>query len=439
MAEEKVTADAVVVGGGPAGLTAAYVMAKAGMQVILLERGDYCGSKNVFGGIFFTNVLKEIMPDFLADAPVERVVTKRRWSLMTPEGELGGGFKFGKLKDGSGNSYTVLRAKFDKWFSDKVSAEIDKTGGMLITGAVVDDFLYENGKICGVKARMDDGDIYSNLIVLADGVNSLLAKKLGMHQELSTKDTIVSVKEVLALPEQRIRDRFGLVGNEGVAYEYFGYAAKGAVGSGFIYTNKDTISVGIGGTIESLLHHKLNPNDALEAFKEHPAIAPLVADAEQREYSAHLIPDGGFNRISELCRDNILVVGDAAGFVNASLFHEGTNLAMMSGKLAGETAIEANKKKDFSKASLAMYEARLKESFVLKDLKQFRGLAKMLENNPKLFDKYPKIMEEFVSGLFTVDGEPKWKKEKRLVGKLLKQESIFGFIKTALEARKVIL
>ena len=439
MAEDKITADAIVVGGGPAGLTAAYVMAKAGMQVIVLERGDYCGSKNVFGGIFFTNVLKEIIPDFQKDAPLERVVTKRRWALMTPDGELSGGFKFGRLKDGSSNSYTVLRAKFDRWFSDKVSAELDKNGGMLITGAVADDFIMENGKIKGIKARIDGGDIYSELVILADGVNSLLAKKLTLHPELDAENTIVSVKEILHLPEQRIKDRFGLTGNEGVAFEYYGYAVKGAIGSGFIYTNKDTISVGIGGTIKSLLEHKLNPNDALEAFKEHPAIAPLVADGEQREYSAHLIPDGGYNKISKLYRDNVMVVGDAAGFVNASLFHEGTNLAMMSGKIAGETAVKAKEKKDYSAATLAEYDAKLRKTFVLKDLKQFRGMAKMMEHNPQLFDKYPKIMEEFVKGLFTVDSEPKWKKETRLAGELLKKESIFGLIRTALEARKVIM
>jgi len=433
MSEDKF--DAVVVGGGPAGLSAAYVMAKAGMQVIVLERGEYCGSKNVFGGIFFTNVLKEMIPDFEKSAPLERVVTKRRWSLMTPAGELGGGFKFGKYKDGSNNSYTVLRAKFDKWMADKT----EEAGAMIITGAVVDDFITENGKIKGVKARMEDGDIYADLVILADGVNSLLAKKLGLHKELNPETTIISVKEVLALPESRIRDRFALAANEGAAYEYFGYSVGGAVGSGFIYTNKDTISVGIGGTIKSLLEHKINPNDALEAFKEHPAIAPLVSEAEQKEYSAHLIPDAGFKGISKLFADNVMVAGDAAGFVNASLFHEGTNLAMMSGKLAGETAVALKEKGNYSAAALSVYEKKLKDSFVLKDLKQFRKLAAMLEHNPKLFKKYPVIMEEFVSSLFTVDGEPKWKKEKRLFMELMKKESIFGFIKTALEARKVIM
>ncbi len=434
MVEEKF--DVIVVGGGPAGLSAAFVAVKAGLSVIVLERGDYSGAKNVFGGIFFTNVLSEMMPDFFKDAPLERNVTKRRWSLLTSDGEISGEYKFNKFnKEPFNNSFTVLRAKFDKWFSEKV----EQAGAMLITGAVVDDFIFDNGKIKGVKVRMDDGEIYGDVVILADGVNSLLAKKIGLHKELQKEDTIVSVKEILSLSKEKIEERFGLNGNEGVAFEYFGYAVKGAIGSGFIYTNKDTISVGVGVTIKSLLEHKINPNDALEAFKNHPVILPLIRGTEQKEYSAHLIPDGGYNKISKLYTDNIMVVGDAAGFVNASLFHEGTNLAVMSGKLAGETAIEAKNKGDFSAKILSLYEEKLKNSFVLKDLKQFRKLGKTLEKNPQIFNKYPIILEEFVSGLFTVDGEPKWQKEKRLFFELMKKESIFGFIKTAINLRRVIL
>jgi len=428
--------DLIVVGGGPAGLTAAYVAAKAGLQVGVLERGDFCGSKNVFGGIFFTNVLRQIMPDKTKEMPYERVVTKRRWSLLTPDGEIAGGFKFSKFsKEPHNNSFTVIRAKFDKWLSEKT----EEAGAMILTGATVDDFIIENNKIKGLKVRMEDGDIYGDVIILADGVNSLLAKKLRMHNELPKEATIIGVKEVIALPEEKIKDRFNLNADEGVAYEYFGYSAKGAIGSGFIYTNKDTISIGVGATIKSLLKHKYNPNDLLEYFKEHPAIAPYIKDGEQKEYSAHLIPDMGYDGISKLYKDNVMVVGDAAGFVNASLFHEGTNLAMESGRIAGEIAVLAKQKNDFTEAVTSLYEKRLNESFVIKDLKKFRKLPKVLEHNPQLFQKYPEIMEEFVRDMFTVDGESKSKKQKRLIGRLLKKESIFGFIKTALAARRVIL
>jgi electron transfer flavoprotein-quinone oxidoreductase len=434
MAEEKF--DAIVVGGGPAGLSAAYVMAKAGMQVIVVERGEYCGAKNVFGGIFFTNVMKELIPDFLKDAPIERNITKRRFAFLSEDGEFGGDFKFDRFnKDFSNNSFTVLRAKFDKWFSEKV----EEAGAMIITGTVVDDFLMKDGKIAGVKARMEDGDLFGDLIVLADGVNSLLAKKLGFHKELPAHSTIIGVKEIIGLSEEKIRDRFALNGNEGVAYEYFGNSAKGAIGSGFIYTNKDTISVGVGATVKSLLEHKLNPNDVLEHFKNHPSIKPLIRDGEQREYAAHLIPDGGYKGLSKLSGDNVMVVGDAAGFVNATLFHEGTNLAMESGKLAGETAIEAFKKKDYSAIALSQYDTKLKNSYPMKDLKQFKNTSATLDHNPQLFDKYPELLGDLIAELFTVDGEPKWVKEKRLMMKLLTSENPIRLIKTAIDMRRVII
>lgn len=433
---EKEKFDVVIVGGGPAGLTAAYVAAKAGMQVIVLERGDFCGAKNVFGGIFFTNVLKQIMPDKISEMPFERVVTKRRWSLLTPDGEIAGGFKFSKFSEEPfNNSYTVIRAKFDKWLSEKA----EEAGAMIITGAVVDDFITENNKIIGMKTRMENGEIYGDIIILADGVNSLLAKKLGLHKELPKNATIIGVKEVISLSEEKVKDRFNLNNNEGVAYEYFGYSAKGAIGSGFIYTNKDTVSIGVGATIESLLKHKYNPNDLLEYFKNHPAILPLIRDGEQKEYSAHLIPDMGYDGISKLYKENVMVVGDAAGFVNASLFHEGTNLAMESGRIAGEIAIEAKKMNNFSEKITSLYEKRLNDSFVIKDLRKFRKLPKTLEHNPQLFDKYPVIMEEFIRDMFVVDGEPKNKKQIRLIRGLLKKESLFGFIKTALATRRVVL
>ena len=435
MSEDKF--DVIIVGGGPAGLAAAFVLAKAGKQVIVLERGEYCGSKNVFGGILFTGILEKLIPDYLKDAPLERNVTRRGFSLLTPTGELGGGFKFDKFNTAPfNNSFTTLRAKFDNWFAGKA----EEAGAMIITGATVDDFLYDtDGKIKGVKARMDDGDILGDVVILADGVNSLLAKKIKLHKELDPKYTIVAVKEIIQLTEEKVADRFHLNGNEGAALEYFGCAAKGAVGAGFVYTNKDTISIGLGASIKSLMEHKLNPNDALEYFKNHPAIAPLIRGGEQREYSAHLIPDGGYDHISKLFTDNVLVAGDAAGFVNNTLFHEGTNLAMQSGVSAAETVIEAGTRKDFSAASLSVYNTKLEESFVLRDVKHFRKTTDALDANPQLFEKYPKMLEELVSELFTPDGEPKWDKEMKLMGKLLKQESPWGLIKTALAMRRVII
>ena len=77
--------DAIVVGAGLAGSTAAYCMAKAGLSVLILERGDTAGSKNVTGGRLYGHSLERVIPGFAKEAPIERVVTREVISMMTED------------------------------------------------------------------------------------------------------------------------------------------------------------------------------------------------------------------------------------------------------------------------------------------------------------------------------------------------------------------
>jgi electron transfer flavoprotein-quinone oxidoreductase len=188
----------------------------------------------------------------------------------------------------------------------------------------------------------------------------------------------------------------------------------GLYGMGFLYTNRDSISIGIGVMISELVKAKKNGNELLEHLKSHPSIRPLIEGGETVEYTAHMIPEGGYTSMPRLYADGVLVVGDAAMMVNA-IHGEGSNLALISGKLAGEAVIEARAKGDFSAAALSGYQRRLENSFIMKDLKKYANLNGFMFRNLHFFDYYPKVANEALRELFTVDSVPKKAKQRRLI------------------------
>lgn len=135
------------------------------------------------------------------------------------------------------------------------------------------------------------------------------------------------------------------------------------------------------------MRKNLKPYEVLEELKKHPAIAPLIKDGELLEYSAHLIPEGGYKKIPTLFGAGVMIAGDAAMLVN-NLHWEGTNLAMISGKIAGETALKALARGDFSEKMLSRYQKELENSFVMKDLKTYRNLMDEAHNRSESFMDY---------------------------------------------------
>ena len=394
--------DAIVVGAGLAGSTAAYCMAKAGLSVLILERGDTAGSKNVTGGRLYGHSLERIIPGFAEEAPIERVITKEVISLMTEESCFNIDFQSSKFaSDPLGQSYTVLRAEFDQWLAGKAEEE----GCDVVCPARVDDFKMEDGKIVGVIAGEDE--LTAKVIVLADGVNSLLAQKLGMKKELTPHQVAVGAKEIIELPEDVINARFGLNPGEGMARLCAGMPSDGMVGGGFIYTNKQSISIGIVVTVAELTHATKRVPDMLEAFIQHPAIAPYLAGGKLVEYSAHLVPEAGLKMLPEIVRDNLVVVGDAAGFcMNLGFTVRGMDLAIASGELAAKAIIEANGKDDFSASSLNIYKKLLEESFIIKDMVTHKKAPDFIESATRVYSDYPKMVESMFYDMFTVNGTP---------------------------------
>src|SRR2546430_5250672 len=165
----------------------------------------------------------------------------------------------------------------------------------------------------------------------------------------------------------------------------------GMSGFMFIYPNRDTLSVGGGALLSECNKTLRTPNDLIEHFKQHPAVKPLLRGAETVEYPAHLIPEGGYRGIPRVFGPGYLVCGDAAMLSNP-VHREGSNLAMESGRLAGETVIHAKEAGDFSERRLGEYKGRLDHSWIMADMKKYDKAVPLLEHNPQLVTKAIKVM-----------------------------------------------
>ena len=396
--------DCILIGAGPSGIACAYKLAKAGLNIVVFERGEYPGSKNVSGGVLYSTVLNKLIPEFWKEAPVERHVTKRRYSILSKDSDIALELTFDSFNNPPyNNSFTVLRSKFDQWFAKKA----EDAGAIILTETVVDDFIWKDGKIAGVRARREGGDVFADVIVCAEGANSLLAEKAGLKKKSTDHQMISAAKEIISLPREVIEDRFNLSGDEGVVMEFFGDAVKGMIGSGFIYTNKDSLSVGIGCPISVMKENNMRPNDLLDAFKAHPMVRKFLRGGKTEELSAKMIPEPGYKNLPKFIANGLLIVGDAAGLVNPSLYREGSNMAMASGAMAAEAILEAKEEGNFSEATLNSYVNRLNDSFVMNDLKRYGNAPERLSKMPQLFKEYPEAILKMAEGYFTVSDLPK--------------------------------
>jgi len=310
------------------------------------------------------------------------------------------------------------RGQIDRWFAKKV----EEAGASIITNYCVRDFLYEKGKVIGITSGGDDDSLLADVVVCAEGANSLLSEKARLRERVESSRRSIAVKENIRLPRSVIEDRFGLEGRQGAAYEYFGSSVQGLLGNGFIYTNMDSLSVGVGFSLSDFMKNKSDktPNDILEEFKSHPAIAPLLRGGETVEYMAHMIPSDSYQHLPKLFRDGLLIVGDAAGLLNTSFFHEGVNLAMASGIYAAETIINARERQDFSDATLRDYEAKLNKSFVLQDLKNCKNFLSFLSHHKSIINDYPALMNDVLVDYFRVSEKPKTQIKKEVFKRIRK-------------------
>lgn len=391
--------DLVVVGAGPAGSAAALTAARAGASVCLVERGPFPGAKNMYGGVVYGRMLDELVPGWWEHAPVQRWVTRRETMVLTPTQALTLDFRTTAWGAPPYNGATAFRPDFDAWLAEQAVAE----GATLVTSTTVIGLLRDHGgRVVGVRTDRPDGDLHAGVVVACDGVNSFLAKEAGLYPTAEAGHFTLGVKEVLGLPRGVIQDRFNVAGRDGVDIEILGCTGE-VPGGGFVYTNLDSIAVGVVLSLPALAAGARRPEAFIAELKAHPAIAPLVAGGEVLEFSAHLIPEGGYDAMPELAGDGLLVAGDAAGLcLAAGLWLEGVNFAIASGMAAARTAVEALAVGDTSASHLAAYRRRLERNFVLRDHRKLRRTPELLLSD-RVQQRYPAMVCDLVESLFTVD------------------------------------
>lgn len=389
----KYNADVIVVGAGPCGVSAALSVAKEGKKVVLVERAQYAGSKNMYGGAVYTSALKEVFGDDFKTFKYERIINSHTWAALNDVGSV----EITSKNSSDISAYAIKRFDFESQM-----VEIAKAKGVYyIPNTLVKDLIIKNDYVVGIETQQEK--YYAPITILADGVNSLLARKLCLRNDYKTKDMILSVKEAIKLDKKTIEERFNLKDDlsNGVCKQYFGTnfgslkEYKNLFMMTFLYTFKDMIMLGVGVNLQDLSKNKLNINEILDEIKLHPDIAPLIKNGQSVEYSAHLIPEGGYKKIPKLTANGVIVAGDAAGFVNGVHF-EGTNFALISGKMAGEAALIALENNDYSQMTLSIYRKKLEKSFILKDLYSYRNVMENLYSRTNsLSVYYPKKMKEF--------------------------------------------
>ena len=420
--------DAVIIGAGLAGLGAAYVLTGRGLDLVVLERGDYPGAKNVTGGRIYINPIRQLFPDLFESAPLERCITHEGITLLAKDRSVALGYSGRELKGPSPQSYSILRAKFDRWLAEQV----EKKGGIILSKTKVEEIIKENGKIAGVIAGGDE--LRSNVVIACDGALSIMAEKAGLHPPYDSRNFAIGLKEVISLEAATINDRFNLDGSEGAARLYVGDVSQGKFGAGFIYTNKESISIGIVVILEE--ESPIQIAELLDAFKERPEIAPLIKGGNPEEYSAHVIPEGGFKAVGNLYGDGILVAGDAAGLaLNMGFTVRGMEYALASGYFAAQAVLKAKAMGEFNAPTLRVYKDLLEDSFVLKDFRNFQEAPTVL-GRTRFLRHYPEWLGNILKEIYQVPEGPKGKLFST-VRKHFNAAELWATLKDLKELRKI--
>jgi electron transfer flavoprotein-quinone oxidoreductase len=368
--------DVIVVGAGPAGSATALSLARKGVNVLMLEKGKVPGERNMTGGVLYGEFTRgygmiDLVPDFEKSAPVQRrIISNEVFVLSHPDWD-GGKFRYYRMTENSlpskagffpmgfdtGHDYTVLRRSFDRWLADYAV----RAGAMLATETTAEGLLMEGGAVVGIRTTHEE--IRADLVVDCSGVTSTLVSEAGLRENLVPRQLYHGIKRVYSLEPETLEKRFRVRPGDGRAIFFLGPFMHGIGGGSFLYTNLDSLSVGIVASMDSMIRGTTENftevgklADTLDDLAGHPMLAELLEGADVEEYAAHNVPKGYKCILKRPYADGFMAAGDALGsFVKIGPMIDGMRRAIASGMMAAETYVRASSSGSFRGRNLAHY------------------------------------------------------------------------------------
>src|SRR5919197_1342178 len=276
--------DVAIIGGGSSGLAALKQLSNLEKQAVLIDAGKTIGSKNVSGGILYSkkpkngkiyNVEDVYGQEFLSEAPLERPITK--YILHATSKDKVFSIDLTRAHEYQSNfGYSVLLNKLNSWFAKEAAESAEKQGGGIVTGVNVKSITWQKDKTIVATNELEEFEVEA--IIAADGVNSEVAEITGARHKFTTEELYQGVKVVVKLPEQIIDQRFGIESNEGAAHLFAGDVTLNHIGGGFVYTNRDTVSVGAVYHYDSLMEKPDEPYTLVNALLNNPMVSGFITD-----------------------------------------------------------------------------------------------------------------------------------------------------------------
>ena len=276
--------DVAVIGGGSAGLAALQQLSSLGKQGVLIEGGKNIGNKNVSGGILYSknpkngkvyNVEDVYGEQFIHEAPVERLITK--YVLHATSRDKVYSIDLTEAHKYQANfGYSVLMNSINSWFAQIANESAEKQGGGIVSGVHVKNILWQDGKTIIETDELKEFEV--SAIIAADGVNSEIADMTGARQKFSPEELYQGVKVIVKLPEDIINERFDITSEEGAAHLFAGDVTLNHIGGGFLYTNRETLSIGAVYHYDSLMAKPTEPYELINALLMNPMVKEFMKD-----------------------------------------------------------------------------------------------------------------------------------------------------------------